>query len=218
MNRMPLIRLIPFVLLSLLPVLVPAALADLPKDYPRRDLSIEIREIEEGRDEAGTYRAGTQPATAPLMQQLVRVRNGDKAIVRLQRSTPMVWVHSVQAGTGTSSASSVSNAASSGAGVSQALQWFDASQSLSVSPRWPGGRRDAVVEMEVGRSDVQPSMTSELPSQHRATLGSTVTVSLGEWVTVAASGNPSTPAKGTSYSSEAATHARRFLQIRVLAP
>ena len=136
---MHLVRLVSFALISFLPAVALAAPADLPKDYPRRDLSIEVREIEEGRDETGTYRAGTQPATAALVQQLVRVRNGDKALVRMQRSTPMVWVHSVQAGTGASSASSAANAASGGAGVSQALQWFDTSQTLSVAPRWPGG-------------------------------------------------------------------------------
>ncbi len=201
--------------LTLMPVLALAAPSSLPKDYPKRDLSIEIREVEEGRDETGTYRAGTQSSTPALVQQLVRVRNGEKALVRMQRSIPMVWVQSVQAPSGTAGAG---NNPSAGAAVSQALQWFDTSQTLSVTPRWPGGRRDAVIEMEVGRSDIQPSMTSDLPSQDRGLTSSTVTVPLGQWITVAASGNPATPAKGTSYSSEVATQVRRYLQIRVLAP
>lgn len=216
MNRMHLSQLLLSLPLALTQVLAAAALNDLPKDYPRRDLSIEIREVEEGRDEAGAYRAGTQSNTPALVQQLVRVRNGERALVRMQRSTPMVWVQSVQA----PSSASVSGtaAASAGAAVSQALQWFDTSQMLNVTPRWPGGRRDAVIEMEVGRSDIQPSMTSDLPSQSRALTSSTVTVPLGAWITVAASGNPATPPKGTSYSSEAAAQVRRYLQIRVLAP
>jgi len=196
-----------FALCIYLPSLVWAAPPELPKDYPRRDLSIEVREVEEGREEAGTYRAGTQATTPALLQQLVRVRNGETSQVRMQRSMPMVWVQSVQAAS-----------ANSGAAVAKALQWFDTSQTLSVTPRWPGGRRSAVVELEVGRSDVQPASVSELPDQSRASVSSTVTVPLGEWVTVAASGNPSTPAKGTSYSSESGSQARRYLQIRVLAP
>ncbi len=175
---------------------------------PQRDLTVEVRQVEDGQEngqeEGASYRAGPQSA-ALLTAQKVQVRNGEKATLRMHQSVPMQWVQSVQA-----------PSKQSGAGVSQSLHWFDAGQTLVVLPRWPGGRREVVVELDVRQASLQDGTNANLPSQGQSQWVSTVTVPLDRWVTVAASGNPAPP-KG-SYSSEAASSPRRLLQVRVQLP
>jgi hypothetical protein len=173
---------------------------------PKRDLSVELRQVEDGQDQAGRYRAGTGGAAPLLPQQKIQVRNGEKGVLRFNESTPVQWVEAVQA-----------PSANSGAGLKQALQWFDTGSSISATPRWPGGKQPATVELEVQMADMAPQPQAEMPAQRRASFSSTVTAPLGEWVTIAASGNPEPPA-GSYSSNSAAGPARRLLQIRVLAP
>ncbi len=180
---------------------------------PQRDLTVELRQVEQGREEgagqAGTqYSAGSAVANA-WEPQWVQVRNGAKAMLRLNDAIPMQWTQSASA------PNPGSGAANSGASVSNALVWFDAGQSLSVQPKWPGGKKAVVVEIEVQRASVDPRMGADLPTQSRGTLSTTVTVPLSEWVTIAATG---AVAKAGVYSSEAGLQVRRLLQLRVSVP
>ena len=177
-----------------------AALPPLPK----RDLTVELRQVEEGREGGTSYRAGAQAETAfPAIKLLVR--NGEKASVRMNVAMPMQWVQSAQAAS-----------KQSGAGASQALQWFDAGQTMTVQPRWPGGNKDAVLELDVQQASLQTQSNAELPGQRRTRMSTTVTAPLAEWVTVAATGG-SAQRQG-SYSSTAAVDVRLLLQVRVLVP
>jgi hypothetical protein len=206
-----------------------ARAADAP--LPKRDLTVELRQTEEGREEAGHYSAGGD-SSATWEPQMVQVRNGEKALLRLNDAIPMQWTQSVSgqapssgngaaagnagtaaSGTGTSSNASVNvNAAS---GVHNALVWMDTGQSLSVQPKWPGGNHPAVVEIEVQRAAIDPNTGTPLPKQTRNTVSTTITAPLAEWVTIAATGKAPRPGV---YSSEAGLQVRRLLQIRVIAP
>lgn len=172
---------------------------------PKRDLTVEVRQIEEGREEGSSYRAGPSEAAPLLAPQKIQVRNGEKGMLRMNLSVPIQWVEAAQAAS-----------ANSGAGVKQALQWFDVGQTLSVTPRWPGGNRDAAVEVEVQQSDMSTRSNADMPSQSRSQFSSTVTAPLGQWVTMAATGLG--PARQGSYSSSGSSEVRRLLQIRVLVP
>jgi hypothetical protein len=179
---------------------------------PQRDLSVELRQVEQGREDGGTHffagsQSGGDTGSKWEPQQLL-VRNGGKATLRLNDSIPMQWTQSV-------SAPNPGGGANSGASVTNALVWFDAGQSLSVQPRWPGGKQPAVVEIEAQRASVDARMGADLPRQTRHTLSTTVSVPLGEWVTLAATG--ALPRAGV-YSSEAGLQVRRLLQIRVVLP
>lgn len=180
---------------------------------PKRDLTVELRQIEEGRDAArgggGRYSAGSSgafnaDAASAWEPQMVQVRNGEKATLRLGDSQPMQWTQSVQAA-----------GAQNGAAAQQGLAWMDGGQSLSVVPKWPGGNQPVTLELEVQRSQVDMRMGADLPKQTRASLSTTVTAPLAQWVTIAASGRA---AREGSYSSESSQQVRRLLQVRVMAP
>lgn len=197
---------------------------------PKRDLTVELRQVDEGREGGTSYTAGSANSSA-WEPQMVQVRNGEKALLRMNDAIPMQWTQAVSgtkpngtgsattgtaASTGTPTATSSStvnmNPASS---VSNALLWFDAGQSISVQPKWPGGNKPAVIEIEVQRASVDQRMGDELPKQTRNTVSTTLTVPLAEWVTIAATGRR--PLVGV-YSSESGLQVRRLLQIRVMAP
>jgi hypothetical protein len=173
---------------------------------PQRDLTVELRQVEDGQDQSTSYRAGSNGSIAWLPLQKIQVRNGQKGTLRFNQSTPVQWVEAAQAAS-----------ANSGAGVKQALQWFDTGSSIVATPRWPGGKRPATVELEVQMADMAAQPQANMPAQRRASFSSTVTAPLGQWVTIAASGIPEAPAGNYSSTTSAGT-ARRLLQIRVLAP
>ena len=172
---------------------------------PARDLTVELRQIEDRPDEGSSYRAGPAEGGQALAPQKIQVRNGQKAQLRMNLSVPMQWVEAVQA-----------PSANSGAGVKQALQWLDVGQSVTVTPRWPGGNRAATVELEVQQADMATRSNADMPSQSRSQFSSTVTAPLAQWVTIAATGPA--PARQGSYSSASGGEVRRLLQIRVLVP
>lgn len=168
---------------------------------PQRDLMLELREIEEG---GSGYVVGTRPQ-APLMPlQQLQVRNGSSARLSFSQATPLQWVQSVQA-----------HGPMTGAGVRQGLIWLQAGQSLQLRPSWPGGQRPATVEVEVQTAAVQQRPDRVLPTQERSELATTVQAPLGQWVTLARSGNAPQPGV---YRSDAAGQRPRLLQLRVTAP
>jgi hypothetical protein len=193
---------------------------------PKRDLTVELRQTEDGREEGGHYTAGSADNTA-WEPQMVQVRNGERALLRINDAIPMQWTKSVSGPAPGSHKTGSAASATIGTGtqvnvntpavssVNNALVWFDAGQNLSVQPRWPGGNKPAVVDIEVQRAAVDPQSGAALPKQSRNTVSSTITAPLGEWVTLAATGKA--PKAGTT-SSEAGLQVRRLLQIRVMAP
>nr|WP_315190751.1 hypothetical protein [uncultured Albidiferax sp.] len=173
-----------------------SALAQLPQ----RNLVVELRQVSE--PDGNTV--STQPSAAPLATQRIQVRNGEKAVLTMGQNVPIRFVQSVGAGR-------------DGSGVSYGMVWMQAGQSMAVQPRWPGGGQPVKIDIDVQSSSVQaPSGATELPSQARSQLATSVNAPLGQWITVAATGGGQTPPG--SYSSEAAADTRQLVQIRVLAP
>lgn len=198
----------PYLLAALVLLVAQSTLAQLPA----RDLNVELRQIEESS--TGGYTIGTRPQTPLLTQQQMLVRNGSKASFSLGQTIPLQWVQSVSSHTSTLSVTGA-DASSRGGGVTQALVWMDAGQSLAVKPRWSGGRQPVTVEVEMQSASMEPRPGAELPSQARSQLVTTVGAPLGQWVTIATTGN-SQP-RGT-YGSDAAGEGRRLLQLRVSLP
>lgn len=211
-------------LAPLMPVLwMPqAVLAAGAAALPARDLTVELRQIDESRLRAAdavqdatvgkSFSAGA--ASIPEWEpQMVQVRNGEKASLRMQSSWPMQWVKSAFVQTDKSAASGSTAAA----GVQNALAWFDAGQSISVHPKWGGGKT-AVVELEVQSAGFEARTGADLPAQQRNAVTTTVTAPLAQWVTIAATGKSPPATQANTYSSDSAQQTRRLLQIRVMAP
>jgi len=192
-----------------------AAMAELPK----RDLTVELRQIREGQEGqegpavGSSYSAGTTARAADFAPQQVRVRNGEKASLRINQSMPMQWVQKIESQSATLSAAGTTASNSSG-GVTQAVTWMESGQSLSVTPHWPGGKQAATIEIDVQSSAVDERTSSDLPATTRQHFTTTVSAPLGQWVTMATSGSA---AKAGSYSSAGSTDAPRLIQIRVIA-
>lgn len=197
-------------LLCLLPL---AVLAELPK----RDLTIEVRQIAEtddGQTGTGGYTVSTAPRQPTFAPQQVRVRNGEKASLRITQSLPMQWVQKVESASTTLNVGAASASSSTG-GVAQTVTWMEAGHTFTIAPSWPGGKRPATVVIDVQTSTVDERTSGELPASQRQQLATTITAPLRQWVTIATTG--SAPQAGT-YSSSSSMDTRRLVQIRVLAP
>lgn len=184
------------------------ALAQLPK----RDLIVELREVDVG--EGGAYSVATEASKALLAPQQVRVRNGDTASLSVGRSMAMQWIASASAHSSTVSSSGVS-INRSGGGVTHESAWLDAGQSLKVQARWPGAKQLVTVDIAVQSASVEARTGTELTAHARSEFSTTVSAPLGKWVSIAFTGK--SPQSGV-YESEADSDPRRLLQIRVLAP
>lgn len=183
---------------------------------PKGDLTVELRQIkegDEGQEATGAYSVGTAPRAVEFAPQQVRVRNGEKASLQVNQSMPLQWVQKIESQSATLSAASAS-ASSNAGGVTQAVTWMEAGQSLTVTPHWPGGKQPARLEIEVQSSAVDERTSSDLPATTRQRYTTTVTAPLRQWVTIATSGSP---AKAGSYSSAGTSDGRRLIQIRVIA-
>jgi hypothetical protein len=188
---------------------------------PRRDLTVELRMVAEGLDDGAVhYGVGDEDRRA-WEPHMVQVRNGEKALLRMSVATPLQWTQSVSAQSAaaysgaTSGTPVTNNSASTATGVSNALVWFDAGQSMSVQPTWPGGKRPVVLVLEVQSTGIESTVGAALPKQSRGSVSTTVTVPLQQWQTIAATGKPVRPGV---YSSESGEARRRLLQVRVSAP
>jgi hypothetical protein len=173
-------------------------------ELPKRDLTIEVRQVEDVREEQGGYHVGTQSSAPSITFQKIQVRNGEKGAIHMNASVPFQWVQSAQAAS-----------KQSGAGVTHALQWIDAGQNITVVPRWPGSNKPVVVEIDVQQATPVSGNTVELPGQGRSQITTTVTLPLAQWTTFASTGN--VPRSGI-YSSEGGNEVRQLLQIRALVP
>ena len=195
----------------ILAVLLSLAAASVLAQLPKRDLMVELRQVEEG---GAGYVVGTQHRAELLAPQQVQVRNGAKATFSIEQAIPLQWVESGAAYSASLTASAAT-ASSRGGEIRQGLIWMEAGQKISVLPRWPGGAQVVTVEVEVQFSMVEAQRGgAQLPEQKRSQLVTTLGAPLGQWVTLATTG--SSPQRGV-YSSEASSDARRLLQLRVSA-
>jgi hypothetical protein len=208
----------------LLPGLVtPAAAAQKtkpPAASVAHDLTIELRQIREGRESAdnasasgAAYTAGTTSQGADFAPQQVRVRSGEKASLSLNQSQPLQWVQRVDTASASLSAASASASSQTG-GVTQAVTWMESGQSLTVTPHWTGGKQPAKLEIEMLAAQVDDRTGADLPATQRRHLSTTVTAPLNQWVTLATTGKAARP--GT-YSSAGGSEGRVLVQIRVSA-
>jgi hypothetical protein len=187
---------------------------------PPRDLTVELRQVVEGREDGATHYTAGMPDAGAWEPQSVLVRNGEKGMLRLMDAIPMQWTQSVSTQNTLSNANTRANTNSHSAGdnpasVTQALVWFDAGKSMSVQPSWPRAKQPVVLVLEVQAATAQSKVGTPPSTQSRNTLFTTLTVPLGEWVTVATTGRAARP---SVYSSEAGEVGRRLLQVRVTAP
>ena len=158
-----------------------------------------------------TVRAGAQAAASarpgqPALPARVVVANGGGARLRLAEAVPL---HAVQAWQD-----------SSGSGAALVPGWAESAQALALRVRWPGGRAAAEVELEVEQA-VPPAADGTAARARLERLATRALVPLGEWVTVAASGEAVGGAAGTEATtvSTSALEARavRVLQLRLSA-
>lgn len=188
--------------------LLPAGLAAAPA-LPKRDLLIELREADAAQASAGAPGWNARSADASTARerpaQQVRVHNGASASLRLVVTRPLqVW----QAAPGVLLPVPVPQ-----------TQWISAGQSLTLQPRWPGGREPVSVALSADASRLDPAVapgSAELPQRSESAVATTVRAPFGQWVTIAATGADDGD-MNTVASGQAA--ARRVLQLRVsLAP
>lgn len=187
---------------------------------PKTDLTVELRQVQEGQEDqdsphtaSGVYTAGTASRAVDVAPQQVRVRNGEKASLQINQSLPLQWVQKIESQSATLSAAGAS-ASNSAGGVTQAVTWMESGQSLTVTPNWPGGKQAVKLEIEVQSSAVDERTSSDLPATARQRHSTTVSAPLRQWVTIAASGSA---AKAGTYSSAGSSDRRRLIQVRVLA-
>ena len=108
-----------------------SALAQLPK----RDLTIELRQVEEV--ESAGYTVSTKSSAPLLSSQSVQVRNGEKASLSVGQTMTLQWVKSAQAQSASLTASGATASSNSG-GVSHGIMTMKSGQSFKVHPSWPG--------------------------------------------------------------------------------
>jgi hypothetical protein len=200
----------PIAIASLLLIAMQCALAQLPK----RDLTIELRQVEEAQS-AG-YTVSTKSSTPLLLPQSVQVRNGEKASLNVSQTMTLQWVKSVQAQSASLTASGTT-ASSNYGGVSHGIMTMKSGQTFKVHPSWPGPKQMATIAVEVESDTVEGRNGAELPNQSHSEFVTTVTAAFGQWVTIATTGAGQSQQLGV-YSTNSVSEAKRFLQIRVVAP
>jgi hypothetical protein len=177
-----------------LPLVAPAG-----PTLPQRDLIVEWREADAGGTAWG-LRSGD--AARDRQIQMLRVRNGQRASLRLSVTRP---VQTWQAAPGVWRGVAVPT-----------TEWLDAGQALVVEPRWPGDTQPVtiVLRAQAVRFDtpVAPG-SAEPPQRGGVQIETTVAVPLGEWVTLATAGAPD--ASPNTVSSRDAAPSRRNLELRV---
>lgn len=206
--------------------LLAASLAVAAPALPQRNLSVEVRVVEDGastrRDAqaAGAVTIGSQRraevsgsatllgsttrSSADVLQRVL-VLNGGRAMLQLAQGqladvSDVFWTPW-------------------GPGAAVRSQWVELVDGVQVQPRWPGGNAPVTVELAAQRSVAPTSgwqgAQGSLPANW-STL-STVQAPLGEWVEVAQlQGRQAATASG-GFSAATASR-QRSLQLRVSLP
>lgn len=204
--------------------LIVAALQVFAQAPPKRNLTVELRQLEEPPNTARqassaglTVRTQRPDDNAPALQQ-VQVLNGERASLRLARSMPLQWVQAAAAQASSRTASAAVSS-SRGGGAVNAVTWLEAGHSLTVQPRWPGGKQAVTIEVQVDTAAIDDRVGADLPAQSRSHAGTTVVAPLGQWITIATTGaGPQREQPGVYSSESAAGNPRQLIQVRVLAP
>ena len=175
----------------------------------------------------GSVGFNTQRRDEPQVQRLL-VLNGHQASVQLTESTPVQWVDfGVQFDVGAGGAAPMPTAGGASGNKGWAVPRHGVSeqtQGFTVTPHWPGGQQPVRVELRAqgnsGNSGNSGNAVLQGQIQTQAQVFSTVSVGLGQWLTVARSGaTTQRQERGVISSRSAETQSTRELQLRVeLAP
>jgi hypothetical protein len=131
---------------------------------------------------------------APLPAEQLRVRNGERAALRLTMREPLQWLDAVAELSPQGQVRSVY--------ARPQPRDREVTRSLTVAPSWAGGRAPVRVALQVEDDGSAVATTLDLP--------------LERWQTVARTGGTAAPApRGTVSSSDAAARPVRELQLRV---
>jgi hypothetical protein len=182
-------------------------------DLPSRNFTVQLREVADPQAVSPGYVVRTQSSEPSFPPQQVRVRNGEKAHLHMVQTRYVQWVQSAQA--------PGSGAGSNGGGIAYAVTPLQAGQSLSVTPRWPGGKKAVTLDIAVHSDSVSTdSAGSAWPTTQRVTVLTSVAAPLGEWVTIATTASEGSagntqPLQAGTYRSDNSSAAPRVLQVRV---
>lgn len=147
--------------------------------------------------------------------QQVRVLNGGQAALRVGVTLPLQWLEWAWT--------------PQGPVLVGGTQWVETGRGVVVRPSWPGGDAPATVEI---RSEASGQVPGGAPSRYapdgqpwaagsidRASVLTTVQLPLGEWLTVARSGDAGQASeRGVLSTRDVARGREQVLQIRVSAP
>ena len=188
---------------------------------PAVDLIVQIRVISEIELAAETA-ASQSPDAPPRGQaisnavqspvsartQEVRVLNGRSAEVSWSQALPIQWLQAAQRRGRTSRTAE--------GGIVHGLTWLHVGQSLSVQPRWSGGRDPVRIELRIATQGIEEGRGSDVPASSSQTWGSTLSVPWSQWTTFATAGTAQPPSDGTTWSTRS-THAQglQLMQLRV---
>lgn len=145
--------------------------------------------------------ARSRDAGLRSMQQL-RVLNGGRGALRIGSSQPVQWLQ-------------IGWTPQGPAVVGLGSSWVDTGRGIVVQPRWPGGDAPVTVELQAESSSA-PGADGSIASASTLT---TLALPLGEWVTVAESGQAdSRRERGVLSTREMAAERRFVVQMRVSLP
>lgn len=199
---------------------------------PMRNLLVEVRQVDEGQSnvqgggiergavvissdgrvsggaEAG-WVASTRQRNDSIAQQ-VRVLNGHRASMRLGQSVPLQWWQA--------------SVTPQGVQAVPTTVFSEAGKGFTVRPSWPGGRAPVTVEVQTELGRVRdPNLTiggdpdNGVASENFTTL-TTLRFPLGEWVTIASSGQDGASSQRGVVSTRDVERSRQIVvQMRVTA-
>ena len=206
------------------------ALAQNTSRLPIRNLLVEVRQVDEGSasvqgggvDRAAVivssdgrvsggaevgWQASTRQRSGSIAQQ-IRVLNGGRASMRLGQSVPLQWWQAIVTPQGVQAVPTT--------------VMTEAGQGFSVRPSWPGGDAPVTVEVQTELGRVRdPNLTvggeadNGAASEQFTTL-TTLRFPLGEWVTVASSGqNNGGSERGVLSTRDVSRSLQIVVQMRV---
>ena len=185
---------------------------------PAVDLIVQVRVISEAElaeeaaaskshehSQRGLEISSAAQAPASARTQDMRVLNGHTAEMSWSQALPIQWMQVAAQRRGRASG-----------GIVNALTWLRAGQSLSVQPRWPGGRDPVQVELRIETQDIDDRRGADIPASGAQTWASTLSVPWGQWTTFATTGAAQPSPVGATWSTQSAQpHGLRFMQLRV---
>lgn len=190
---------------------------------PAEDLIVQIRMVSDAELAAdvatgdatksaaqrGLSVSSSADESASARTQEIRVRNGETASMSWSQALPIQWLQAAELRGGTTRAG--------GGGFVNGLVWLRAGQSLSVQPRWPGGRQPVRLDLRLEIERIGDRRGQDVPSSSLQVSASTLSLSLGQWTTFAATGTAEPPLDPATWSTQALrTRGRQLMQVRVL--